>query len=149
MKRLRKFLHLSPGERQLLLGTFVWLGLVRLGLWLLSFPTLRQLLASISRANSVGEPKFCVPTTGKIVWAVNVSSRYMPGGAKCLARALTAQVLMSRRGYSPQLRIGVAKGEEGQLEAHAWVESQGQVVIGYLGDMARFTPLPAFEGGRS
>ncbi|NET54236.1 MAG: lasso peptide biosynthesis B2 protein, partial [Merismopedia sp. SIO2A8] len=67
-------------------------------------------------------------------------------GVKCLARALTTQVFMSRQGYSPQLRIGVAKGEGGQLEAHAWVESQGQVVIGYLGNLSYFTPLPSLEG---
>ncbi len=146
MKRLRKFNSLTSGDHRLLLGTFVWLGLVRLGLWLLPFGTWRRLLASVSRANPVGA-KQGSPTAGKIVWAVDAASRYMPGGAKCLARALTAQVLMSRRGYSPQLRIGVAKGEEGQLEAHAWVESQGQVVIGHLRDLSRFTPLAVWQGG--
>ena len=147
MKRSRKFLRLSRGDRQLLLGTFFLLGLVRLGLWLLPFQTLRQIIARISGANPVGEQKYCPPTIDKIVWAVNLSSRYMPGGAKCLARALTTQVLMSRHGYSPQLRIGVAKGDGGQLEAHAWVESQGEVVIGHLRDLSRFTPLAVWQGG--
>ncbi len=147
MERSRKFLRLSRSDRQLLLGTFFLLGLVRLGLWLLPFQTLRQILARISQANPVGEHKYCPPTTDKIVWAVNLSSRYMPGGAKCLARALTTQVLMGRHGYSPQLLIGVAKGDGGQLEAHAWVESQGQVVIGHLRDLSRFTPLAVWQGG--
>lgn len=152
MKRLRKFLHLNPSDRQLLIKTFILLGLVRLGLMLLPFETLWQLLASISRATP--QPQHLevnsdrVSTLGKIVGAVNLSSRYTPGGAKCLARALTTQVLMSRRGYSPELRIGVAKGKEGILEAHAWVENQGQVVIGHLENLSHFTPLPAFGGGR-
>ena len=145
MKRLRKFNSLPSGDRLLLISTFVLLGLVRLGLWLLPFGTWRRLIASVSQAThkrqEVGKTD-----QGKIVWAVNVASRYMPGGAKCLARALTAQVLMSQYGYSPELRIGVAKGEGGQFEAHAWVEHQGQVVIGYLADLSRFTPLTAFEG---
>ena len=147
MKRSRKFLSFTSRERQLLLGTFFLLGLVRLGLWLLPFQTLRQILASISQTNPVGEQKYCPPTTDEIVWAVNLSSRYMPGGAKCLARALTTQVLMSRHSYSPQLRIGVAKGDGGQLEAHAWVESQGEIVIGHLRDLSRFTPLAVWQGG--
>jgi hypothetical protein len=55
---------------------------------------------------------------------------------------------MTRHGFSPQLRIGVAKGETGKLEAHAWIESQGKIVIGYLKDLSRFTPLPSLEGER-
>jgi hypothetical protein len=72
----------------------------------------------------------------------------MPSGAKCLARALVCQVLMARRGYSPELRIGVAKSQEGTLEAHAWIESQGQVVIGDLKELPRFTQLPSLPGNK-
>lgn len=84
-------------------------------------------------------------TVGKIIWTVNAASRYMPG-VKCLARALTTQVIMSRHGLSGQLRIGVAKTERGKLEAHAWVEYQGRVAIGNLQDLSRFIPLPSLEG---
>jgi hypothetical protein len=84
----------------------------------------------------------------RVVWAVTVANRYMPGEVKCLARALTTQVLLGQRGHQALLRIGVAKGEQGQLEAHAWVESQGRIVIGDLADFSRYTPLPPLEGGR-
>lgn len=147
MKRLRKLLRLSAGDYQLLLKTFVLLGLVRLGLWLLPFPNLRQAIAKVSQPNPK-QLQVKQVSVGKIIWAVNVSSYYMPGGVKCFARALTTQVLISRQGYSPQLRIGVAKGEGGQFEAHAWVEIQGQVIIGNLVDLSRFTPLPSLEGQR-
>ncbi|MBD2596836.1 lasso peptide biosynthesis B2 protein [Nostoc spongiaeforme FACHB-130] len=139
MKRLLKLLQLSNSDRQFLLRTFVLLGLVRLGMWLLSFNTLRKLINKISKPNFQLEPI----SLHKIVWAINVSTRYTPGGAKCLARALTCQVLMTRYGYKPELRIGVVKSEAGNLEAHAWIETQGYVVIGYLPDLSRFTPLPS------
>ncbi len=152
MKRLHKFLSLTQGDRFLLLSAVLLLLAVRLGLWLLPFQMLRRFLERLSQVNperqDVGEQQGCTLTTDTIVWAVDIASHYMPGGVKCLARALTTQVLMSRYGYSPELRIGVAKGERGQLEAHAWVENQGQVVIGYLGNLSRFTPMPSFEGGR-
>ncbi|MBE9205426.1 lasso peptide biosynthesis B2 protein [Nostoc sp. LEGE 06077] len=142
MKYLLKTLQLSNSDRQLLLNTFVLLGLVRLGMRLLPFNTLRKLINKNSKPN----PRLKQITLNKIVWAINVSTRYTPGGAKCLARALTCQVLMTRYGYSPELRIGVVKGATGNLEAHAWIETQGQVVIGYLPDLPRFTPLPSFSG---
>ncbi|MDJ0736676.1 MAG: lasso peptide biosynthesis B2 protein [Nostocaceae cyanobacterium] len=147
MKRLHKFRSLSSKIRRLLVSTFVLLGLVRLGLWLLPFSTLRQIIVKISQANKEQEQVKQI-SVEQIIWAVNVSSSYMPGGVKCLARALTTQVFMSRYGYSPELRIGVAKTQRGQLEAHAWVENQGQVVIGNLTDLSRFTPLPSLEGSR-
>lgn len=154
MNRLRKFLKLtksdcasrsSRADRHLLINTFILLGLIKIGLWLLPFQKLRQLLAKISQ-DSQKSQEIERPTLEKIVTAVNISSRYIPGGVMCLARALTTQVLMTQHGYSPQLRIGVVKNEAGKLEAHAWVESQGHIVMGYLRDLSRFTPLPPLEG---
>ncbi|MBE9038101.1 lasso peptide biosynthesis B2 protein [aff. Roholtiella sp. LEGE 12411] len=145
MKRLGKFLNLTNSDRHLLINTFILLGLIKIGLWLLPFQRLLQLLSTISQT-SLKSQEIQRTDLGKIVGAVNVSSRYIPGGVKCLARALTTQVLMTRYGYSPELRIGVAKKEGGKLEAHAWVESQGQVVMGYLRELSSFTPLPSLEG---
>lgn len=142
MKRLLKLLQITNSDRQILLHTFVLLGFVRLGMRLLPFNTLRKLINKNSQPN----PRLKPVSLNKIVWAINASTRYTPGGAKCLARALTCQVLMTRYGYSPELRIGVVKGEAGNLEAHAWIETQGQVVIGYLPDLSRFTLLPSFSG---
>lgn len=144
MRQLYKFLRLTSGDRQLLLSTAILLGAIRLGLWLLPFQTLRRLLARIMQTFTELEPEpFPV---GRSVWAVEVISWRMPGGVKCLAKALATQVLLSRCGHSTQLCIGVAKDKKGKLEAHAWVESQGRIIIGGLTDMARFTPLPSLEG---
>jgi hypothetical protein len=74
---------------------------------------------------------------------VNISSYYMP--ALCLARALTTKVLMNQQGYTPQLRIGVTKGQAGKLEAHAWVDYQGQVVMGNLPNLSQFNALMPIE----
>lgn len=149
MRKLRNLFRLTGSDRYLLAITFVLLGVIRLGLRLLQFGNLLKLLQKASHLN------FYLPTfsenqisISKIVWAVNVATRYMPGSAKCLARALTTQMLMNSYGYHPELRIGVAKKEGGTLEAHAWIEYQGQVAIGYLTDLYRFIPLPSFEGAK-
>jgi hypothetical protein len=51
---------------------------------------------------------------------------------------------MSRHGYTSNLCIGVAKGQEGELKAHAWLENQGQVVIGDVADLPNFSQLASF-----
>lgn len=144
MRRMRNFLRLSAGDRQLLINTVFLLAIVRLGLYLLP---LRIRLKLLRRVNQVSEKSNDTQqaSVNKITWAVNAVSRYIPG-VKCLARALTTQVLMNRYGYSPELRIGVAKTEAGKLEAHAWIEYQGKVAIGNLLDLPRFIPLPSLEG---
>ncbi|KAB8330904.1 lasso peptide biosynthesis B2 protein [Scytonema tolypothrichoides VB-61278] len=148
MKQLRNFLKLSGSDRYLLAITFILLGAIRLGLFFLAFRNLLKLLQKINKPNirfpfEIQKSQISV---GKIVWAVNVATRYMPGGAKCLARALTTHFFMNRYHYSSELRIGVAKEQGGQLEAHAWIEYEGRVAIGNLPDLSRFIPLPSLEG---
>ena len=145
MRQLGKFFNLTTREKRLLIETFLLLGGIRLGLWLLPFPTLQRLLADLNQVNLSGHNPI---TTDQIIAAVNRSSRYLPGYVKCLARALTTQVLMLRSGHSCELCIGVAKGKKGQFKAHAWVESQGQIVIGKVADLARYTPMSALSRGR-
>ncbi|MCP2732620.1 lasso peptide biosynthesis B2 protein [Limnofasciculus baicalensis] len=146
MKQLLNFLQMTWCNRKILITAFILLGLVRLGLWLLPFQRLQRLLVQIGNIHSHSQNNNQT-SINKIIWAVETSSRYMPG-VKCLARALTTQTLMSRYGHSSELRIGVAKGESGKLEAHAWIESQGKVIIGYLAELSRFVPMEAVGGGR-
>lgn len=143
--KLRKFLRLTGSEQRFLIGAALLLAAIRLGLWLLPFQTLRRLLISMTPATS--ELQAAGVSVDTVVWAVTVVSRYMPG-VKCLARALATQVLLSQHGHPAHLRIGVARSEQGQLQAHAWVESQGRIAIGGLRDLSRYTPLPPLEGKR-
>lgn len=142
MKLLGKFWNLRKVDFYFIIVTFILLATIRLGLWLLEF---RILLKVINKLSTRKLP-FSKLTLKKIIWGVNVATRYMPGGAKCLARALTTQVLMSHSGFSPELCIGVAKGESGELEAHAWIKYQEKIVIGYIADLSRYIQLPSLEG---
>lgn len=142
MKPLLKFFQLSLKDKWLLLETGVLLNLTRLALELLPFQTTQRILAKLrGQASSIRQ----IDSVDKVIWAVEVISRYSPGTTTCLPRALVTQLLLARRGYTPVLRIGVAHSETGKLEAHAWVENQGNIVIGKLGDLARFIPLPSLE----
>ncbi|MGB7415743.1 MAG: lasso peptide biosynthesis B2 protein [Thermosynechococcaceae cyanobacterium] len=145
MKSLLKFARLPNCDRILLIKTFALLTAVRLGLWLLPFKQLQQYLNQISDRQVPDRKSVRGSVVNKIVWAVDVSCRLMPGQVKCLARALTTQVIVRRQGYTPDLRIGVAKDDQNRLEAHAWLELQGYVVIGLLPDLNRFVPMPSFN----
>ncbi len=138
MHRMRKFLRLPSTDRRLLIQSVFLLGAIRLGLWLLPFETLRRLLARVAQGTNRA-------SLDRVTWAVTVAGRYVPV-ATCLTRALATQVLLGRCGHPASLRIGVVRSEEGQLQAHAWVESRGRIVLGGSEDLSRYTPLPPLEG---
>jgi len=140
MNLLLKFLRLPAAEQRLVVSTTLLLGAIRLGLWLIPFRNLRGVLTRLTQvpARAHGSDQL---SADQLVWTVTVASRYVPK-ATCLTQALVAQVLLARHGHPPsRLRIGVARGEEGQLEGHAWLESQGKVIIGGS-ELERYTPLP-------
>jgi Transglutaminase-like superfamily len=139
MRRMRKFLRLPPADRKLLISATLWLGVIRLGLWLLPFQSIRRLLGQ-SRRPSRRWSKISHVSPEQIAWAVTVAAHYIPN--TCLSRAFTTQALLERAGFSAYLRIGLAKKRGGQLEGHTWVESQGKIVIGALEDLSRYVPLP-------
>jgi hypothetical protein len=143
MKRLRKLLRLEAAERRLLVKAALLLGTMRLGLWLLPFQSLRRVQAGLARAPiRVRDREWS--SSESVVRAVETAGRRMPRAATCLTLALTAQVLLLRRGYPAILHIGVDKGGTERFMAHAWVESGGSVVIGDH-ELERYTPLASLE----
>lgn len=135
--RFTKVRAMTGGERRLLLEAVMLLALVRLGLRLLPFRAVRGLLARFGAG--AGTAAAGADVTRRVLWAVNAASR--PAGVTCLPRALAAHTLLARRGLASDLRIGVTRRPGSPLEAHAWVEAGGGVLIGDLPDLARFKPL--------
>ena len=140
MRRIHKFLNLSSSERRLLIKTWILLGVIRLGLELFSFSTLRKLLYRLTFLFSAPTKDF---SEEYLVWSVAVVSRYIPK-MTCLAQGLAAQFLLQQAGHQARLHIGVDQGEGGRLDAHAWVESRGKVLFGGS-NLSRYTHLLALE----
>jgi hypothetical protein len=137
--------YFSIPRRRFLVKTLLLVWVIRLGLWLIPFRTLRRLIDKV--AGNPGESRHTGwPTAGQIAGTVELASRYVPK-ATCLTQALTTQLLLGRYGHPAALHIGVARSEMGEFQAHAWVESNGVVVIGgSKSELEHYTPLLAFEG---
>jgi Transglutaminase-like superfamily len=142
MGKLRHLLKRSPVDLLLLVRVAARLLIVDCGLRLLSVQRLHAAVAGTAqhwRTPQISEEQ-CLT---RLVWAVDVSGRYV--GASCLQKTLALQWLLSRRGVPTRLWIGVQPGEA-TLRAHAWLEYDGQVIIG--GAVAKnYTPLHCFDGG--
>ena len=116
--------------------------ILRLALWILPFRILRSTLDRVNpqRTNA---PALTFLEAKKIASTVRRASRYVPA-ASCLTQALATQLLLTRGGVAVVFRIGVAKGINGQFEAHAWLESHGRIIIGKSRDLHRYKVLSRF-----
>jgi hypothetical protein len=141
MRRLARFLSRPFADHRLLLQSVVALAGIRLGLSLLRFETLRRAIDRLSRVRArQNQPQWRL--VRKVVWSVNVVSTYLPLFKNCLNRALATQLLLGRRGQLVDVRIGVGRDPKGAFKAHAWIESEGRIVLGHVEDLPELTPLP-------
>jgi len=138
MRRVRKFLSLSLREKSLLVKAVLLVLAIRVGLSILSFSTVQELLAKITK-NHIDQDRKGRPSIDQLAWSVAAASHCVPK-ATCLVQALAIQVLLLREGYPADLQIGVARGNKAELQAHAWVESEGKI-INSGSEIDRFTPL--------
>ena len=143
--RFRKFVRFSSTQRRLLLAGALVVVCARSLLWLLPFKRLVWLVERTAlRPARVAPRRMDEDTIGNIAWAVTTAARYVPR-ATCLTQALAAQWLFAWFGHPTMLRIGVAKGSDKALKAHAWLESEGAVVVGgeaLDGEVFAVLPLP-------
>jgi len=139
MRSLRRLAGLTPDRRRLVLRSLLVVVGVRVGLTALSFARLRNVLRKLER-RTTPEAEASRPAVDELVWAVGASSRYVPR-ATCLVQALALELLLERSGRAAAVQIGVAK-ENGDLKAHAWVESEGRRLL-EDSEPTRFASLPA------
>jgi len=67
----------------------------------------------------------------RAAWAAHVVGHCLLPKRPCLTQALVLQYLLLRRGdKTTELKIGVARGGDDGIRAHAWVEKNGEVLIG-------------------
>jgi len=137
-RRLAKFVHLSFSDQRLLMRAAFAVVSAKVAVRTMRLPAAR---AAITRLEHIG----WIVTRARadrIVWAVETAGRAIPGMKNCLVQAVAAEAMLLRAGHSCELRIGAAKTGPRELIAHAWLESEGRVLIGEF-ELDRYTPLVA------
>jgi len=137
---LRRFRALGGRERFALVPATAGLIVARLALRALPLRKVLQWIELPAEERSEAAP--IDPQTERLVRAVERAAHGLFPHAPCLTQAVVVQRLLRKRGHASDLRIGVRKVQGNLLEAHAWIEYRGVVVIGARGLSAAHTPLP-------
>jgi hypothetical protein len=137
MQRLTRIARLPRKDLSIFAEALFHVTVIRVALWVLPYSYWRKLFLNKATCSSYQESKLEMASMEpgewkkikRVVWAVEAAARRVPS-ATCLTQALAAKAMLNRRGFSIDLHIGVAKGSQGNLEAHAWIEYAKRVVIG-------------------
>lgn len=123
----------------LVLRAFATVLLIKLALLVMPFRSVRAIINNRSaRLPIYPKTRFSAEKIGWAVAAVNRGLHFKQGD--CLPLAMAAESMLARYGYRAEMKIGAARNEEGAFIAHAWVESEGRVIIGNF-ELDKYTTL--------
>ena len=133
LSKISTFLRLSWADRWLILEALTWLGLARLAVLTLPFRWIAPYMGQVRAVSPVGDASVDVDQVRRIALAIRRASRHTPWDSNCLAQALTAKRMLHRRRINCTLYLGLAKDDDGQLQAHAWLRSGSFILTGGRG----------------
>lgn len=128
MTKLRKAFALSPSDWILVAQAAAWFAVVEIGLRVLKLRTLPTIFQNHKPANRVEGDRPGV-SPARVRYCVELASRFHPLHPTCLKKALVLYAMLTRRGVNARVIVGAAKSDS-KLDAHAWIEHQGQVILG-------------------
>jgi hypothetical protein len=144
MRVALKFLKSPLAEKVLYAEAFLVVVFTGLILRVVPFRFLRKLLVQHLSADTIPGPANLAELQ-KIVRSVDFFSEFHPF-ASCLTRSLSALLLIKFNGEHAILKIGVAKDELETFKAHAWLESNGRVIMGQVPSKTQYTVLDSLSG---
>ena len=135
-----KLKYLSLWEFWFLAKAALLLPLTSLGLQLFGYKAVQTVLKLRLPVNSISSDSGTLPKAQKIAKMIRIAAAHGPFGATCLTQSMVLCRFLQRQGIGCDLRLG-ARVENGDFEAHAWVEVDGVPVNDTEDVRERFRPL--------
>jgi hypothetical protein len=137
---VRRFASLDRQSRHDVLEAAWWIGVAWVGIRVTRYLTLRRALGRLADSTSAGGDRGDCRDIERVRWAIPAVAAHIPR-ATCLIRALAADAMLRRRHVASEVRLGVRTAGARRIEAHAWVESNGQAIGAVDPGQAEFKAL--------
>ena len=124
-RKLRTASSLSRTEWLRFMQAWFWLLFFDIGLRIRKFPELKNFATKLHSPTEQNAQIQVIIQSLKD--AVERAQRNHIYPMTCLRRSLTLQKMLTSHGIASELKIGVRK-EDGELQAHAWIEYQGEPI---------------------
>ncbi len=138
MRRLQKYLALSPPGRAIVLRSLLLLPMVAVLLRARGMARTTALLGRLGRRAAHNPDTLAPPEIARLV---NAAGSIL--GARCLPRSMVLCHLLRHRGIPAEIRLGVSSLADSKLSAHAWVELEGLPLNDGADVLERYAALPS------
>jgi len=132
IKNVILFLKLKNKDKKVFLEALFYSAKSRFMVKFVPFRKIAPILGKEQEDISVNEDNYTAEIK-RISKAVKTVSRNTPWESKCLVQALTAKYMLKKRGIKSTVYFGVAKDEEKDIKAHAWIKSNDIILTGKTG----------------
>jgi hypothetical protein len=146
-RKAETWYSLSKSDRALVIRAMFLLSVVATSLKMVGLRRTQSWLTRNSLAPMVPPTEQTRANVRRTAQMVAVACRRHPLRSSCLPRTIVLWSLLRRRGIAADVRIGVRCDAEGAVKAHAWLESNGEV-LNDAGDIgSQYLPFngPAFD----
>jgi len=161
--KIAKFFKLSRLERRLFWEAAFWCAVGRFAVFFFPFRLYARLLGHPQKeltqpppphqymettekepieSETINTPPAINDCLNRIAHAVKRASRHVPWQTRCLVEAIAAKQMLRHRHMNCTVYLGVAQ-ENGQMIAHAWLESYHTILTGKLKER-NFTVVAVF-----
>jgi len=136
LKKIISFFRLPLKEKWLFFHILFWIIITKFHLKFFGFKKTKHLIENKVNSISAKKRRF---QAAKIIHFINLITNYLISGT-CLVKALTGFLILKKNSYNPELQIGLKK-DGAQLEAHAWLTLDGEIILGHLDDLSEYQGL--------
>lgn len=134
MKRLRRAIELDGRDRRAVVGAGILLVIAKVAIPVLRLDRSRAVIAWLARRfQTVAADR----TPTDLGWAVETAGNVTPGRYRCLHRSIVGHALLVANGHAATFNFGVTT-DDSEFSAHAWIECDGDVVIGDIEDLGTY-----------
>lgn len=144
----KKMIQYSFKEKLLLMASFVFMGIIRFVIIVMPFKYVSKFIGEKMADSPYTADKRTYRRAWKIGWAVDLMSRHTPWESKCLVQAISALVLLKIFKVHYTLYLGLNKGNDNDLIAHAWLRCGELIITGdspnnHFQVVAQFAYIPS------
>lgn len=143
LNKAQQWWRLTPKKRWLLLEAAFWLGVMRVAIRWLSFKHIVRLLRLTAGTSPRVPNAEEIKTAQQVRWAVESMAPRIPWETLCLVQGLAGAAMLRRRKLPLSLYFGVARTEQGEFQAHAWLCCGDEVLTGGAGHQ-RFSVIATY-----
>jgi hypothetical protein len=129
-KKIRGFIGMNWQDKRLFFEAFIITGVARGAILFVKFNKLKKYLGEHNNESAMEVNLDVYDITARVGRAVVKASKYTPWESKCLVQAIAVQRMLKSRNISTTIYLGVNKGKDNIMQAHAWSRVGEMIVTG-------------------